>query len=314
MAEKPILGVLGGSGVYQIRGLSQTSQVYPKTPFGFPSDEIIRGFLGETEVLFLSRHGRGHARDPSHIPYRANIFALKELGVTHLLSITAVGSMREGMKPGELVTVSQFFDHTKSRIPSFFGDGLVAHVSMADPVCEQFRSLLWQASRKAGNITHESGTLLCMEGPPFSTRAESLIYRQWGVDLIGMTIVPEAKLALEAELCFAALALVTDFDCWHQEHDDVTAEAVGKMVLANAGRAQETLPQLASLLAEAGARDCGCATALKGAILTNPRDIPLSMRWDDDMSMYNRYRQLRKDLAPLGLDRYLPPIVKEDRE
>lgn len=303
MAEKPILGVFGGSGIYEIAGLKEAREKWFRTPFGYPSDKIVHGYLNDVETVFLSRHGRGHAVDPSHVPYRANTFAMKKLGVTHLLSITAVGSMKESIKPGDLVVVNQFFDHTKSRVPSFFGDGIVAHVSLAEPFCPRFSAMTYDASCLAENKTHQRGTLLCMEGPPFSTRAESLIYRQWGVDLIGMTVVPEAKLAREAEMCFAALALVTDFDCWHTSHEAVTAEMVGLVVQANAKRAKNTISHLAVLLAaEANLRDCACAAALKDAIMTNPDEIPRDVgdSWD-------RYCRQHGILAPL-VGRYLPPI------
>ena len=211
MAKK-IIGVIGGSGLYEIEGLKNVREERLHTPFGEPSDSYIIGDLGETELVFLPRHGRGHRLMPSEMNYRANIHGMKQLGVQWIIAVSAVGSMRETIAPGQLVVPDQFFDRTKARIPTFFGDGIVAHVAFADPVCSHLRKLLVKAGKKVDTTVHDGGIYICMEGPAFSTRAESHIYRSWGVDIIGMTNIPEAKLAREAEICYATLALVTDYD------------------------------------------------------------------------------------------------------
>ncbi|HEX4209396.1 MAG TPA: S-methyl-5'-thioadenosine phosphorylase, partial [Candidatus Binataceae bacterium] len=210
-----VLGVIGGSGFYQIEGLERVEPIMLETPFGAPSDSYYRGRVDDTEVVFLSRHGRGHRILPSELNYRANIHGMKQLGVDHLVSVSTAGSMKETIAPGDLVVSDQFIDHTYARRPSFFGEGIVGHVSLADPVCVGLSHALAEASRATGAKVHEGGAYLCIEGPQFSTRAESRLYRSWGVDVISMTAMQEARLAREAELCYAVLTLVTDYDCWH---------------------------------------------------------------------------------------------------
>ncbi|HJU11191.1 MAG TPA: S-methyl-5'-thioadenosine phosphorylase [Candidatus Binataceae bacterium] len=267
------LGVIGGSGFYQISGLDGIEQVEVATPFGSPSDTYYRGHLEDTEVIFLSRHGRGHRILPSELNYRANIFGMKQLGVEHLVSVSTAGSMKEHIAPGHLAVVSQFVDHTYRRRPTFFGDGIVAHVSLADPVCAKLSLDLGNAARAAGATVHENVTYLCVEGPQFSTRAESNLYRSWGVDVISMTAMQEARLAREAELCYSVLALVTDFDCWHESVGAVDIGEILRVMKLNVAVAQQAIGNLARLLAKRG-RDCGCGDALKGAIITDRASIP----------------------------------------
>jgi 5'-methylthioadenosine phosphorylase len=268
-----ILGVIGGSGFYQIDGLEVVEQVELTTPFGPPSDAYYRGRLGNTEVVFLSRHGRGHRILPSELNYRANIYGMKQLGVGHLVSVSTAGSMKEHIAPGDLAVVSQFVDHTYQRRPSFFGDGIVAHVSLADPVCAPLSSDLSDAARSAGAKIHENAIYLCIEGPQFSTRAESNLYRSWGVDVISMTAMQEARLAREAELCYAVLALVTDYDCWHESVGAVDIGEILRVMRLNVGVAQQAISNLARLLPNRQ-RECKCADALQGAIITERELIP----------------------------------------
>jgi len=268
-----VLGIIGGSGFYQIDGLERVEQVELTTPFGAPSDAYYRGSLGHTEVIFLSRHGRGHRILPSELNYRANIYGMKELGVEYLVSVSTAGSMKEHIAPGELAVISQFIDHTYQRRPTFFGDGIVAHVSLADPVCAHLSVDLTNAARSAGAKVHENAVYLCIEGPQFSTRAESNLYRHWGVDVISMTAMQEARLAREAELCYAVLALVTDYDCWHESVGAVDIGEILRVMKLNVAVAQQGISNLARLL-QSRPRDCGCATALKGAIITDPSMIP----------------------------------------
>ena len=235
MAEK-LTGIIGGSGLYEMEGLTEVEEVEVETPFGPPSDRYIVGKLLGRPVAFLARHGRGHRLMPSELPFRANIYGLKKLGAEWIISISAVGSMREEIKPLDVVIPDQFFDRTKARISTFFGEGIVAHVGFADPFCPILSEVLYQAGMKAGAVVHRGGTYLCIEGPQFSTRAESRIYRSWGVDVIGMTNLQEAKLAREAELCYATLAMVADYDVWHESEEDVSVE----MVVANLRRNAET--------------------------------------------------------------------------
>ena len=225
MVEK-LLGVIGGSGLYQMKGLEIIEKVTVDTPFGSPSDSIIIGKLAGVKLAFLPRHGVGHVIPPSEINFRANIFAMKKIGVERIISVSAVGGMKENMPPGHFVVPHQFIDRTYKRISTFFTEGMVGHVSMADPVCLSTAGTLFNAAQKSGANVHEGGTYICIEGPQFSSRAESLLYRQWGVDIIGMTNVTEAKLAREAGICYSTLALVTDFDCWHIDEEPVTLEAV----------------------------------------------------------------------------------------
>jgi 5'-methylthioadenosine phosphorylase len=261
------VGVIGGSGLYEMEGLEDVHSVKVETPWGFPSDEFVVGTLGEARLVFLPRHGRGHRIMPSEINFRANIYGMKKLGVEWIVSVSAVGSMREEIAPGHIVIPSQFFDNTKGRVSTFFGDGIVAHVSMADPVCPNLLEVLYEASKRAGAVVHKGGVYLCIEGPQFSTRAESNIYRKWGVDVIGMTNMPEAKLAREAEICYATLALSTDYDCWHEVHSDVTVEDVVEVLTKNVELAKKIIKEVVYLISEQ--RDCICSNALRDAIITS---------------------------------------------
>ncbi len=274
------LGVIGGSGLYQMEGLTEVEEVDIQTPFGAPSDRISIGTLDGVRVAFLPRHGRGHRFSPSEIPVRANIWALKSLGVQWVLSVTAVGSMREDVAPLDLLIPDQLFDRTKSRVNSFFEGGVVVHCAFADPFCPILSSALATAAESLGAVkVHRGGTYLCMEGPLFSTRAESRIYRQWGVDVIGMTALPEAKLAREAELHYAALACITDYDCWHETEADVTVEMVVANLQHNVAAAQRVIRAVARRAGELeSAATCGCDRALATAIITDPRQVPPEVR------------------------------------
>jgi 5'-methylthioadenosine phosphorylase len=278
----PYLGVIGGSGLYQIDGLAAARWVEVASPFGRPSDAILTGELDGLRLAFLPRHGRGHRLPPGAINYRANIDALKRLGVTDLLSVSAVGSLKETLHPGDFVLVDQFIDRTFAREKSFFGEGLVAHVSMAHPVCARLGARV-AAAPTGGPALVRGGTYVVMEGPQFSTKAESELYRSWGAAVIGMTNMPEAKLAREAELCYATIAMVTDYDCWHPDHDHVTVEAVVKVLLANAERARTLVRAVAAALPRQRA-GCpqGCDRALEHALITAPeaRDPALLARLD----------------------------------
>ncbi len=279
----PVLGIIGGSGVYDIDGLTETRREVVETPFGLPSDELLLGELAGQPLAFLPRHGRGNQVPPSGLNFRANIDALKRVGCTEIVSLSAVGSLTAGLAPGSFVIVDQFIDRTFAREKSFFGDGLVAHVSMADPVCPHLGDLVEFAAGEADVNIVRGGTYLVMEGPQFSTRAESELYRTWGCDVIGMTNMPEAKLAREAEMCYATIAMVTDYDCWHDDHDDVSVEAVIKVLKENAAAARELVHALAPALADRP-RPCaaGCHRALDGAIITAPeaRDPSMIQRLD----------------------------------
>jgi 5'-methylthioadenosine phosphorylase len=270
---RTVLGVIGGSGFYQIGGLEMAEPVQLTTPFGPPSDQYYRGRLGETEVVFLSRHGQGHRILPSELNYRANIYGMKQLGVEHLVSVSTAGSMKEHIAPGDLAVVSQFVDHTYQRRPTFFGDGIVAHVSLADPVCTALSRDLADAACSAGARVHENAIYLCIEGPQFSTRAESKLYRTWSVDVISMTAMQEARLAREAELCYSVLALVTDYDCWHESVGAVDIGEILRVMKLNVAVAQQAIVNLARVL-PSRQRACGCADALKGAIITDQAAIP----------------------------------------
>ena len=279
----PVLGIVGGSGVYDIEGLSNKRWQRVASPFGDASDELLLGELNGQQLVFLPRHGRGHRIPPSEINYRANIDVLKRVGVTDLISVSAVGSLREDLPPGIFVIVDQFIDRTFAREKSFFGTGLVAHVSMAHPVCRRLGDHLEAATRAAGIEAVRGGTYLVMEGPQFSSLAESKLYRSWGCDVIGMTNMPEAKLAREAEICYASVAMVTDFDCWHPDHDHVTVDAIIKVLLANADKARSLVKTVApALLADTCAPTCPCRSALQHALITAPeaRDPKLVQRLD----------------------------------
>ena len=281
MARK--LGIIGGSGIYQIGGLEAAAWLRVETPWGLPSDEILTGRLDGLEMAFLPRHGRGHVHSPSSVPFRANIDALKRLGCTDLVAVSAVGSLREDFRPGDMVVLDQFIDRTVSRPASFFGPGCVAHVSLADPVCARLSAACTAALRQVGATVHAGGTYLAMEGPQFSTRAESRLYRSWGCDVIGMTAMPEARLAREAELCYASVAMVTDYDCWHEDHGAVDVAAILAVLAANAGTAKAMIAALPGLLSSLTAPcPCGCDRALDHALMTAPaqRDPAVLARLD----------------------------------
>ena len=276
--SKHRVGVIGGSGLYQIEGLQHVKELDLSTPFGKPSDKFIQGSLGETELLFLPRHGRGHRWLPTEINFRANVFGMKKLGVERIISVSAVGSLQEKIAPGHVVIPDQFIDRTTQRASTFFGKGIVAHVSLADPFCKELSAELAKAATAAGATIHPSGTYLCMEGPQFSTRAESHLYRGWGADVIGMTNLQEAKLAREAEICFATLALATDYDCWNESAGDVEIDHVLAVLQQNVDLAKKTIRQVIENLSSA--RSCGCASALKTAIITDKSRIPKKVRRD----------------------------------
>ena len=282
MADLPraTIGVIGGSGLYQMDGLSDVQEVRVETPFGVPSDAITVGRLGDVSLAFLPRHGRGHQLNPTEVPSRANIWALKRLGVQWVFSVSAVGSLREDYAPLHLVIPDQIFDRTRLRPGSFFEGGVVVHASFADPFCPHLSDLLWETMSGMNDVaTHRGGTLVCIEGPLFSTKAESHIYRQLGCDLIGMTALPEAKLAREAELCYATIACVTDYDVWRESEETVTVEMVVANLHKNVANAQRIIGELAGRLpADRSASPCGCSNALANAILTDPAAIPASAR------------------------------------
>jgi 5'-methylthioadenosine phosphorylase len=269
-----VLGVIGGSGLYEIEGLTGVDEVRVETPYGPPSDVVVRGRLGDTTLLFLPRHGRGHRVAPHEIPFRANVCAMKKLGATHLVSISAVGSMKDDIAPGHFVVADQLIDLTKRRVSTFFEDGVVGHVGFADPVCAATSSALAGAAERAGARVHRGGTYVCIEGPQFSTRAESLLYRSWGVSVIGMTALPEAKLAREAELPYALLALATDYDCWHESEEDVSVEAVLAVMRKNVVLARHTVAELARALPDPATSKATRAVA--GAVMTARDAIPPS--------------------------------------
>jgi 5'-methylthioadenosine phosphorylase len=283
----PIIGVIGGSGLYQMEGLRQIREIAVATPFGKPSDKLIRGRLGQADLIFLPRHGKGHRWLPTELNFRANIFALKKLGVERIISVSAVGSLREDIAPGHLVVPDQFIDRTSRRPSTFFGKGLVAHVSLAEPFCQNLSNVLIKSARAEKAKVHPGGTYLCMEGPQFSTRAESHLYRSWNAHVIGMTNLQEAKLAREAEICFATLALATDYDCWNESAGAVEIEHVLAVLKSNVDLAQRTIRRAVAELAQP--RSCACASALKDAIITERTLIP---------------KKLRKELRPI-IGKYL---------
>ncbi len=266
------LAVIGGSGVYDMEALTGIEERNVATPFGDPSDTIVVGTLSGTRIAFLPRHGRGHRLTPTEVPYRANIWALKSLGVERIISISACGSMKEKYEPRHIVIPDQIYDNTKLRPLSFFGDGLVAHISFAEPFCPHLRPLLFEATQKAGGTVHMGGTFITIEGPRFSTRGESTIYRSWGVDIIGMTAVPEAQLAREAEICYATMAHVTDYDVWHEEEEAVNVEMLIANLMANAALSKRTIAELVPMLGDE--RLCDCGQALSTAFITQRDVIP----------------------------------------
>ncbi len=270
------IGIIGGSGLYHMTGLERLKQLRIATPFGRPSDAFVLGKLAGRQVAFLARHGRGHVLMPSEINFRANIFGFKKLGVTRIISVSAVGSLREDMRPLDVVLPSQFFDRTNSRPSTFFGDGLVAHISFADPVCPAMVEVLAKACARSAVNYHRGGTYVCMQGPAFSTQAESNAYRAWGMDVIGMTNLQEAKLAREAEICYATLAMVTDYDCWHPDHDAVTVNQIIEYLNRNSENAQRIITAAVSEMPKA--RHCKCGAALAHAIITDRHRIPARTR------------------------------------
>jgi len=276
VAEQVKLGIIGGSGLYGMPGLAATREVRVATPFGKPSDAYLVGTLAGKRVAFLARHGRGHRILPTELNFRANLYGFKKLGVERILSVSAVGSLKEEYKPMDFLVPDQFFDRTRQRVSTFFGNGIVAHVSFADPFCPALRQVLMEACRRAGVTVHDGGTYVCMEGPMFSTKAESHTYRKLGFDVIGMTNLQEAKLAREAEICYATVAMVTDYDCWHPEHDAVTGQQVMEYLARNIENVQgvirEAVPRVPA------ARTCKCGAALAHAIITEAKKIPPSTR------------------------------------
>ncbi|HYI09312.1 MAG TPA: S-methyl-5'-thioadenosine phosphorylase [Thermoanaerobaculia bacterium] len=283
------VGIIGGSGLYQMEGLQVLYERTVETPFGAPSDPYVIGEVDGVQVAFLARHGRGHRFTPSEVNYRANIYGFKTLGVHTILSASAVGSMKEEYHPTNIVFPHQFIDRTRHRADTFFGNGIVGHVAFADPICAKVSFLMGDAARAAGATMHMGGVYLCMEGPQFSTRAESALYRTWGVDVIGMTNLTEAKLAREAEICYATMALVTDYDCWHPEHDDVDITQILGYLRANAAMAQ-TILRSSIAAAVARKRDCPCVNALQFALLTDPDAIPPKVK-DDLAPLIGKYFQ-----------------------
>jgi 5'-methylthioadenosine phosphorylase len=271
-----ILGIVGGSGLYDIEGLTDKDFVKIETPFGQPSGEYLTGVLAGTKIVFLPRHGIGHTLLPSEINFRANIHGFRQLGVRHILSVSAVGSLKPEVRPGDLVIPDQFIDRTRGRQSTFFGQGVAAHVQFGDPVCPAMVNALDQALKNLGIPYHRGGTYVAMEGPAFSTRAESELYRSWSADVIGMTSIPEAKLAREAEICYATLALSTDYDCWHLSEEEVSVESVLAVIKQNITSAKKTVTKLAQNFPPSEA--CRCQQALEGALLTKPEQIPESAR------------------------------------
>lgn len=267
------IGVIGGSGLYQMEGLTVREERQIPTPFGDPSDAFVIGELEGRKIAFLARHGRGHRLLPTEINFRANVYGMKILGVERILSVSAVGSMKHECRPTEIVVPDQFFDRTRHRADTFFGNGLVAHVSMADPVCAEMTAAAVEAARATGAAVHEGGTYLCMEGPQFSTRAESNVYRSWGVDVIGMTNLQEARMAREAEICYATLAMVTDYDCWHEEEEAVHTATILEVLRQNVATAQRVVAEMIRRLPERSF-DHPCANALAGALVTDPSLVP----------------------------------------
>jgi 5'-methylthioadenosine phosphorylase len=288
--ERVQIGIIGGSGLYDMADVTDRSEVSLSTPFGEPSGPYLLGTLRGQRVAFLSRHGAGHRLSPSELNYRANIFGMKMLGVEYLLSASAVGSLKEELPPLDIVLPDQFIDRTKSRISTFFGRGLVAHVGFAHPICRSLSEIAYDSGRRVGANVHKGGTYVCMEGPQFSTLAESRLYRSWGADVIGMTNLQEAKLAREAEICYATIALVTDYDCWHPDHDSVTVDLIIANLTQNAKTAQQIIAGAVERLPYE--RTCECASALKYALITRPDAVP---------------SRVRDELAPI-VGKYLAPV------
>ena len=285
--QRAQIGIIGGSGLYDMADVTEREEVTLTTPFGEPSAPYLLGTLRGKRVAFLARHGGGHRVSPSELNFRANIFGMKSLGVEYILSASAVGSLKEEYKPADIVIPDQFFDRTKGRPSSFFGRGLVGHVGFAHPFCKILSGIAFDSGKRAGATVHKGGAYVCMEGPQFSTLAESKLYRSWGMDIIGMTNLQEAKLAREAEICYTTIALVTDYDCWHPDHDSVTVDMIIQNLVANAKTAQQVIAEAVAALPYQ--RTCECASALQHAIITRPDAVPT---------------QVKRDLAPI-IGRYL---------
>ncbi len=273
---KAQIGVIGGSGLYSMPGFEAQQEVGIDTPWGRPSDSYVVGRLAGKNVAFLARHGRGHRLSPSELNFRANIYGFKSLGVERIVSLSAVGSLKEDHRPLDFVIPDQFYDRTKGRASTFFGEGLVAHISFADPVCPQLAEVVYQACLAQGVRAKKGGTYLCIEGPAFSTKAESNVYRSWGMDVIGMTNLQEAKLAREAEMCYVTVAMVTDYDCWHPDHDAVTVNEIIEHLNTNAGNACKVVAQAVASMPNA--RGCKCGSALAHAMITDPKTVPETTR------------------------------------
>lgn len=269
---KAKIGIIGGSGLYAMPGFEAQEEVAIETPWGCPSDKYIVGTLAGKQVAFLARHGRGHRISPSELNFRANIWGMKSLGVERIVSLSAVGSLKEEHRPLDFVIPDQFFDRTRGRVSTFFGEGLVAHISFADPICPEIAEVAYQSCQAVGVPAKKGGTYLCMEGPAFSTKAESNVYRSWGMDVIGMTNLQEAKLAREAEICYVTIAMVTDYDCWHPEHDAVTVNDIIANLVRNAENATKVVVQAVSRMPEA--RHCKCGSALAHALITDLKMVP----------------------------------------
>jgi 5'-methylthioadenosine phosphorylase len=276
MNDRIEIGIIGGSGLYKMEGLKDARTVSLETPFGAPSDAYLLGILEGKRIAFLPRHSRRHRISPSEINYRANIYGFKQLGVEHIIGLTAVGSLKTDIRPLDIVIPDQFFDRTRKRMSTFFGEGLTAHIAFADPVCPILADLVYHSADQVAERVHGGGILLCVDGPAFSTRAESNIYRKWGIDILGMTTIQEAKLAREAEICYAALALVTDYDCWHEEEAAVTAETVVQNLQKNLSIAQDIIRMVVPKISYQ--RDCICSKALKNAMMTDAAAIPPQTR------------------------------------
>jgi len=275
------IGVIGGTGLYDIQGLTDVQEVRAETPFGRPSDAIMVGKLGEVGIAFLPRHGKKHTISPTEVPSRANIYALKALGVEFIISSNSCGSFKEELKPGHLLVPDQIIDRTRGRVSTFFSGGIVAHIQFADPFCTVLSDIVYQAAKDAGATVHRGGTFIAMEGPAFSTRAESRLYKSWGADILGMTVLPEAKLAREAEICYASIACITDYDSWHETNEIVSVDTVLKIMRRNIDFAKKTVKLAAGRLA--GKRWCACGSALDGAIVTDLSMIPAAQKQKLDL-------------------------------
>ncbi len=270
------IGVIGGTGLYDIEGMTDIEEVNIDTPFGKPSDTITTGRLERIGIAFLSRHGKGHCISPTEVPYQANIYALKSLGVEWIIAVNSAGSFKKRIKPGDIVIPDQLIDRTRNRVNTFFSDGIVSHIPFAEPFCPILSSLLYQAAQEVGASVHQKGTYIAMEGPAFSTRAESRLYRSWGADIIGMTALPEAKLAREAEICYASIACVTDYDSWHERNQPVTVDIILGILYKNIDAAKKIIKLAVSRIPEK--RDCACATTLEAATVTDPECIPAEQK------------------------------------